>query len=168
MFLLSILYFVPAIILILRTLDIPEVNDASGLYYLIKFLNKTFDIGGMIYYEPNVAAAALLAGNEYASDRKNMLTIIAAVFGCGIAFEFFWLIILRRRILKKAADLDASSDTPSDYCLLIQNIKNGLYDPASLTEAIEDELLKKFKIAKEDIVYVNPSYDISDFSKTMK
>jgi hypothetical protein len=82
-----------------------------------------------------------------------------------ITFTFLWLIKMRQMLLRGAKALDKGITTPSDFCLMGRHMQFEQYDPASIKREIEEELKERYGI--EEVVYVNPVYDIADYYRVV-
>jgi hypothetical protein len=65
-------------------------------------------------------------------------------------------------LLEAAKKLDVLTLTPSDFCLMGKHMEFENYDPESIKKEIKEELEKQYDLSNE-IVYVNPVYDISNY-----
>ena len=78
-----------------------------------------------------------------------------------ITLTYIWLIKMRQNLNKKVRELDLGVATPSDFCLMGKHMIFESYDPDSIKADICAELKATYDI--DEIVYVNPVYDISNY-----
>ena len=94
-----------------------------------------------------------------------MVLIYSALLAFSIIVSFLIIICIRTSLLSMYAKLDKDAFTPSDYCAVGYNMVFDSYDPKTINETIKAAFAEDFGFSEEDIVYVNPCYDIGDFYK---
>ena len=80
-----------------------------------------------------------------------------------VVFSLIFLIVMRYKILQTALKLDEDAFTPSDFCLMGMDMTFDDCSPEAIKERVTQAFADKFAI--NDVVYVNPAYDIKDFYK---
>ena len=80
-----------------------------------------------------------------------------------VVFSLIFLIVMRYKILQTALKLDEDAFTPSDFCLMGMDMTFDDCSPEAIKERVTQVFADKFAI--NDVVYVNPAYDIKDFYK---
>jgi hypothetical protein len=72
---------------------------------------------------------------------------------------------MRQLLLRGAKDMDKGILTPSDFCLMGRHMEFDNYDPESIKNEIQEELNSQYGI--DELVYVNPVYDIADYYRVV-
>ena len=157
MLILGIVYFIPAAIFIYFS-----YQDVKSKMSSKDSPVSVFTFGALIFKDKIKKGDAVKGGLEFAQ-RNDYMKVLLVVFLLAVLISFGWLIFLRKKLLEKALKLDEDIYTPSDFCIMGKNMKFENYNPSKIEEAIRENFKNKFEI--DDIVYVNPVYDIADFYK---
>lgn len=156
MLFLTLAYAVPSGYLIYRSYgeikkQLADREDESSV--------AIFSFGSYIYQSKYaLARTGLTASTE---DGTQWMRISTALLVAVIFLSFLFLIDMRRRLITATKQLDMAILTPSDFCLMGKHMEFENYDPESIKQEIVDELRTSYEI--QDVVYVNPVYDISDY-----
>ena len=97
------------------------------------------------------------------SNRNVYMNILLAFLLFSILVSFLLVVYIRKRLLHKARVLDSHVYTPSDFCLMGTNMRFDNYSPEEITKTVKEEFKRLYNI--DDIIYINPVYDIADFYK---
>jgi hypothetical protein len=77
--------------------------------------------------------------------------------------SLIYLVYLRRLVLIKAADLERTAYTPSDFCIMGTNMKFDNCSPENIEREIRETFNRDYDGAGDKIVYTNATYDIDNF-----
>jgi hypothetical protein len=90
---------------------------------------------------------------------------VAVLIIISVIFTFLYLFWMRVKFMKRLLLVDKTTITPSKFSLVCKNF----YFEDCSREGINKELRKYFKeeFGIENIVYINPAYDIANFYKLM-
>ena len=155
MAILSIVYFIPSAIFIYMSYqEIKSKMTAKDSPVSI------FTFGALIFDGDITKSTVTKSGLEFAK-RNGYMKVLLVVFLLAILMTFLWLVRLRKKLLEKACKLDADIYTPSDFCLMGKNMKFDDYNPKAIEKQIREEFKNMYDI--DNIIYVNPVYDIADF-----
>jgi hypothetical protein len=75
---------------------------------------------------------------------------------------------IRAKLLQIEGKMDAGVFSPSDYCIMGNNMYFEDYHPREIERVTRLVLMKRYDLKKHDIIYVNPCYDIGDFKALNK
>lgn len=121
---------------------------------------SVFTFGALIFDKEISGKNVVESGLSFVK-RNNYMKYLLVIFLLAVLISFLWLVYLRKKLLEKAMQLDLDIYTPSDFCLMGKNMKFNDYNPKAIEKAIRDEFKNSYDI--DNIVYVNPVYDIADF-----
>ena len=85
---------------------------------------------------------------------------LIAIFFSGIFFAY-----IKTKLQQKIDELDHAAFTPSDFCIMGQNMDFEGYSPQEIKEGVKQNFDENYNGIGEQIVYVNPAYYIGDFYK---
>jgi hypothetical protein len=97
--------------------------------------------------------------------REKEVSAYAVLLFLSVMLAFCMIICIRHSLLKMFAKLDQDAFTPSDYCIMGHSMQFESYHPKEIEAKVKEVFCAKYDMEEDDIVYVNPCFDIGDFYK---
>ena len=167
MLILAIIYFIPAAVLIYKSYEEIKAKVKLGpsdspfsLFTFGALLRNNKEIKMLTKDGKEITANAKTAMTTVLARPESMQAILVILF-VTVIVTYLWLVYLRKKLLEKSIQLDAEVYSPSDFCLMGRNMKFHNYNPDEIEKAIKEEFKLNYEI--DDVIYVNPVYDIADF-----
>ena len=95
--------------------------------------------------------------------RSEKVQIYLFLLFLSIFLTFIFIICIRASLLRMYSKLDKDAYTPSDYCCIGYNMVFDDYHPKAMADAIKASFAEKYGMKEDDIIYINPCFDIGDF-----
>lgn len=155
LFCLTIIFFLPMAFLINTALEELRVNLAS---YDSEF--ALFSFGALIHHtaEPGYENLDVKRRQEY-------INIYGNIYFFSVFFSAIFFAYMKTKLWQKINELDQAAFTPSDFCIMGQNIEFEGASPEDIKTGITNFMNENFDGLGANIVYVNPAYNIGDFYK---
>ena len=97
--------------------------------------------------------------------RQFFLNWYGVIYMLSILFSVFYFNYMKNKLWQKIQELDQSAFTPSDFCIMGQNIHFGSASPEDIKNELVEYFNENYNGLGDNIVYVNPAYKIGDFYK---
>ena len=153
---LSLIFFLPMAILIYSALTELQQNLAP---YDSEF--ALFSFGALIHHTGEVGYE-----NLDVTKRQEYINIYGMIYLISVLFSALFFAYIKTKIWQNINELDQAAFTPSDFCIMGQNIGfEAGAGPKEIEEGIKAFLNDNFEGLGEKVVYVNPAYKIGEFYK---